>query len=39
MEIRALYASGTAMQKVIAERYGIHQSTVSDIIRGKRHKT
>lgn len=37
-EIRKIYKSGTVMIKELAEKYGVAQSTMSDLVNGKTYK-
>jgi DNA-binding MarR family transcriptional regulator len=34
-EIRFLYEEGHYSQRELGERFGVHQMTISDIVRGK----
>ena len=36
--IRAAYAAGGVTQKVLAARYGVHQTQISAIVRGLQHR-
>lgn len=37
-EIRALYAAGGVTQQQLADRYGVHQTRISALVRGERWK-